>query len=48
MKEPEMAVIGRLIGEALDSGGDEAKLARVKGQVRELAIQFPLYASRLK
>jgi len=48
MKEPEMAAIGRLIGEALDSGGDEAKLVRVKGQVRDLAVQFPLYASRLK
>jgi glycine hydroxymethyltransferase len=48
MKEREMAEIGRLIGEALDAGGDEAKLARVKGQVHELATQFPLYASRLK
>ncbi|HYV47949.1 MAG TPA: serine hydroxymethyltransferase [Myxococcaceae bacterium] len=48
MKEREMAEVGRLIGEALDSGGDEAKLAKVKGQVHELAAQFPLYASRLK
>jgi glycine hydroxymethyltransferase len=48
MKEREMAEIGRLIGEALDSGGDEAKVARVKGQVHDLAVQFPLYASRLK
>ena len=48
MKEPEMAEVGRLIGEALDSGGEEAKLARVKGQVRDLAVQFPLYASRLR
>ncbi|HVE86830.1 MAG TPA: serine hydroxymethyltransferase [Myxococcales bacterium] len=48
MKEREMAEIGRLIGEALDSGGDEAKLQRVKGQVHDLAVQFPLYASRLK
>jgi glycine hydroxymethyltransferase len=48
MKEKEMAVVGRLIGEALDSGGEEAALRRVKGQVQELAAQFPLYASRLK
>jgi glycine hydroxymethyltransferase len=48
MKEREMAEIGRLIGEAMDSGGDEAKLAKVKGQVHDLAVQFPLYASRLK
>jgi len=48
MKEREMAEIGRLIGEALDAAGDEAKLARVKGQVHDLAVQFPLYASRLK
>ncbi|WIG98242.1 serine hydroxymethyltransferase [Myxococcus sp. SDU36] len=48
MREAEMAVVGRLIGEALDAARDDAALARIKGQVKELAQGFPLYASRLK
>ncbi|NBD14372.1 MULTISPECIES: serine hydroxymethyltransferase [Corallococcus] len=48
MREAEMAVVGRLIGEALDAAQDDAALARVKGQVKELSQGFPLYASRLK
>jgi glycine hydroxymethyltransferase len=48
MKESEMAKIGQLIGSALDHAHDDAELARIKGQVKELAQQFPLYASRLK
>jgi glycine hydroxymethyltransferase len=48
MKEPEMAEVGRLIGEALDHASDDAALGRVHGQVKELAVQFPLYASRLR
>ncbi|MCY1031503.1 MULTISPECIES: serine hydroxymethyltransferase [Corallococcus] len=48
MREKEMAVVGRLIGEALDSAQDDAGLARVRGQVKDLAQGFPLYASRLK
>jgi glycine hydroxymethyltransferase len=47
MKEAQMATVGALIGEALDHAGDEAALAKVRGQVKELARQFPLYASRL-
>ncbi|CAM3725275.1 serine hydroxymethyltransferase [Corallococcus sp. ZKHCc1 1396] len=48
MREKEMAVVGRLMGEALDSAQDDAGLARVRGQVKDLAQGFPLYASRLK
>ncbi|MCE9672925.1 serine hydroxymethyltransferase [Myxococcus stipitatus] len=48
MREADMAVVGRLIGEALDHAQDDAALARIKGQVKELAQGFPLYASRLK
>ncbi|RKH03911.1 MULTISPECIES: serine hydroxymethyltransferase [Corallococcus] len=48
MREAEMAVVGRLIGQALDSAQDDAGLARVRGQVKELSQGFPLYASRLK
>lgn len=44
MKEPEMAVIARLIDEALKAYGDEAAQAQVRGQVRELCAQFPLFA----
>ncbi|MBL8958054.1 MAG: serine hydroxymethyltransferase [Myxococcaceae bacterium] len=43
MKEAEMAVVARLIGSALDHPNDEAKLASIKGQVKELAQSFPLY-----
>ncbi|HZI11246.1 MAG TPA: serine hydroxymethyltransferase, partial [Myxococcus sp.] len=48
MREAEMAVVGRLIGEALDHAQDEAGLKRIRGQVKELSQGFPLYASRLK
>jgi len=48
MGEPQMAQIGKLIGGALDHASDAAALARIRGQVRELAAQFPLYASRLR
>ena len=48
MKEAEMAVVGRLIVEALENASDDAALARVHGQVKELCRGFPLYASRLK
>ena len=48
MKEREMAVVGKLIGDALDHAQDDAALARIRGQVKELTKQFPLYASRLK
>jgi glycine hydroxymethyltransferase len=44
----EMAVVGRLIGQALDQAGDDAALARLRGQVKELCAQFPLYAARLR
>ncbi|AKQ65214.1 Serine hydroxymethyltransferase [Myxococcus hansupus] len=48
MREAEMAVVGRLIGEALDAAQDDAALTRIRGQVKELSQGFPLYASRLK
>ena len=48
MKEGEMARVGALIGEALDHAADDTYLARLKGQVQELAKAFPLYASRLR
>ncbi len=48
MKEADMAIVGQLIGEALDSASDEAQLARIRGKVKELTKSFPLYASRLR
>ena len=43
MKEKEMQLIGGWIAFALDHRTDTAALARVRGQVLELAEQFPLY-----
>jgi glycine hydroxymethyltransferase len=46
MKEPEMKQVGKWIAEALHYRADKAVLSKVRGEVRELAEQFPLYASR--
>jgi glycine hydroxymethyltransferase len=43
MGHPEMRTIAHWITEALDKRSDEAALARIRGQVRELADSFPLY-----
>ncbi|AGC46505.1 serine hydroxymethyltransferase [Myxococcus stipitatus DSM 14675] len=48
MREADMAMVGKLIGAALDAAQDDAALSRIRGQVKELAQGFPLYASRLK
>jgi len=46
MKEPEMRQIAQWIGEALEKRGDDAVLTRIRGDVADLANQFPLYAWR--
>jgi glycine hydroxymethyltransferase len=43
MKEQEMKLIAGWIGEALEKRNDEASLAKIRGQVLELAEKFPLY-----
>src|ERR1700729_4055811 len=43
MGNQEMRTIARWITEALDKRSDEAALARIRNQVRELADSFPLY-----
>jgi len=43
MREAEMRIIGRWIVEALEHRTDTARLAKIRGQVLELAEQFPLY-----
>jgi glycine hydroxymethyltransferase len=47
MGAKEMTVVGDLIALALSKADDDAHLAKVHGQVKELAQQFPLYPSRL-
>ena len=46
MKEPEMRTIGAWIAKALEQRNDDAALERIRGEVAELANQFPLYAWR--
>ena len=46
MKEPEMRTIAAWIAKALDQRNDDAALERIRGEVAELANQFPLYAWR--
>jgi glycine hydroxymethyltransferase len=46
MKEPEMKMIGAWIAKALEQRNDDAALERIRGEVAELANQFPLYAWR--
>jgi len=43
MKEPEMKQIAVWIAEALEHRNDADRLAKIKGQVLELAERFPLY-----
>ena len=46
MKEAQMQQIAKWIAEALDARNDDAKLARIRGEVAELAEEFPLYGWR--
>ena len=43
MKEAEMRVVGKWIAEALAERANPPALRRIRGQVLELAEQFPLY-----
>jgi glycine hydroxymethyltransferase len=43
MKEPEMRTIAKWIAEAIEHRNDAARVAKLRGQVGELAEQFPLY-----
>jgi glycine hydroxymethyltransferase len=46
MKEQEMRIIATWIAKALEKRNDDAALARIRGEVAELANRFPLYAWR--
>jgi glycine hydroxymethyltransferase len=43
MKEPEMRVIAGWIAQTLDHRTDAGKLQQIRGQVRDMAENFPLY-----
>src|SRR6059036_848660 len=47
MKEPEMEVIADLVRRGLEHVGDDAALARLGDEVRELCRRFPIYRHRL-
>jgi glycine hydroxymethyltransferase len=42
----EMTLVAALIGRVLDAPGDERVLAKVRGEVRDLCRQFPMYEDR--
>jgi glycine hydroxymethyltransferase len=46
MKEPQMRQIAVWIAKALEHRNDDSALERIRGEVAELAAQFPLYAWR--
>ncbi len=46
MKEPEMVRIAELIDRTITAGDDEAKLEKIKAEVKELVDSFPLYQER--
>jgi glycine hydroxymethyltransferase len=45
MKETEMLAISGWIARALEHRGDPSELAKIRGEVLEMAERFPLYAS---
>jgi len=47
MREPEMAAIADLMVRALGAVGDDAKLAAIGRDVRDLCARFPIYRHRL-
>jgi len=48
MKEPEMRAIGRLIAEVIHAPESEEVRNKVKREVADLTVKFPLYPKRLK
>jgi glycine hydroxymethyltransferase len=44
MGEAEAKIVGGLIDSALMNAGDDAALAKIRGEVQELCKRFPLYA----
>jgi glycine hydroxymethyltransferase len=46
MKEREMKRVGQWIAEALNNRSDTSALRRIRGEVLQLADEFPLYSER--
>ncbi len=46
MKESEMKLIGGWISEVLESPQDSARLAKIKAQVAELCMAYPVYGAK--
>jgi glycine hydroxymethyltransferase len=42
----DMTIVAALIGRVLDAADDEQALAKVRGEVRDLCSQFPMYRDR--
>jgi glycine hydroxymethyltransferase len=47
LKEKEMRQVGAWIDEALQNIENDTVLVKIRGEIRELCQQFPLYAHRL-
>jgi len=48
LREAEMRQVAAWIDRALQNVGNSAELSKIRGEVRELCQQFPLYAHRLR
>jgi glycine hydroxymethyltransferase len=48
LREGEMQLVAAWIDRALQNVGNPGELARIRGEVRELCRQFPLYVHRLR
>lgn len=48
LKEPEMLQVAEWIDRALQNIDNGAELAKIRAEVKELCLRFPLYAHRLK
>lgn len=48
LKEPEMLKVAAWINRALSNIDNEAELAKIRAEIKELCQAFPLYAHRLK
>ena len=42
----EMTIVAALIGRVLDAPTDEKVLAKIRGEVKDLCEQFPMYEDR--
>jgi glycine hydroxymethyltransferase len=48
LKEAQMIKVAAWIKRAVDNIGNPEELAEIRGEVKELCLEFPLYAQRLK